>query len=104
MKETIKAEVGYHIIYSKKDEIIDGTKIKQLSFIPQDSKICYLFDGSKYIIFAKLRSYEDYIDECKNGNNECAQFKECFKTIDGKKYIYWCDTEINRDFLTEIDK
>ena len=85
MKNTIKAKNGFIVRHS---EISDG--------------FCKVLDGNEFLFFAELRSMEDYVDECKNGNNECAVKFEVFTTAKGNQFIYWGDIETGEDFITKV--
>lgn len=83
MKNTMKAKIGY--------------LIKKLP----DGRLA-LFDGIHALFTFKIRFMEDYIDECANGNNECALKMGVLTTRAGNQFIYWCDEETGEDFLTEV--
>lgn len=89
MKDTIKANVGYTV------------KHFTLPLNPRGDKVCVM-DGIHCILKAQERSMEDYIDEYKNGNNECAVKFEVFTTIKGNQFIYWGDLETGEDFVTKV--
>lgn len=99
MRVTIKPEVGYRVRHAKPETVSD-TFIDSLGY----DKPVILMDGSDAIMVAGLRSLEDYIDECKNGNNEMATFCERFTTIKGNQFVYWRDEETDDDFLTLIKR
>ena len=91
MKDTIKAKIGYkvrHFICSLND---NGDDV-------------LVMDGVHTVFTAKERTMDDYIDECKNGNNECAVTYEVFTTVKGNQFIYWGDTETFEDFITKVKK
>jgi hypothetical protein len=85
MKNTIQAKVGYRIKRIKNKE-----------------NYRVILDGDEVLFIAEVKSMEDYIDECKSGNNECAEEYEVFTTIKGNQFIYWGDYEINADYITKI--
>lgn len=87
MKNTIKAKKGYKVV-----------KIKD----EQRDNMCLLKDGDERIMLAELRSYKDYIDECKNGNDETAEKMEVFTTEKSNQFIYWRSNEIDADYLTKV--
>ena len=76
MRNTIKAKVGYEVrhLKSKPDTI-------------------RLYDGDECLFQGTLRTYEDYVDECVNGNDETAV-----------QYVYWRDEEADWDLITKIEK
>lgn len=86
MKDTIKAKDAYHVI--KVENLITGESGYRID------------DGCNALFVAKMRSFADYIDEKQQ--NECFAFCEVFTTADGKQFIYWQDTEIDADYITEI--
>lgn len=87
MRNTIKAEVGYEVrhLKSKPNAIL-------------------LYDGEQFIMKGTLRKYEDYIDECVNGNDETAVQYEVFTTVKGNQFVYWRCEEYDEDYLTKIEK
>lgn len=95
MKDTIKAKDGYKIK-------IFRNGFNELRPITDRGDNALVFDGDKVLYAAKVRTMDDYIDECKNGNNECAIKYEIFTTVKGNQYIYWSDTETGEDFITKI--
>lgn len=89
MEDTIKANVGY--------------KVKCFTCSLNDNGDNVLvMDGIHALFTAKLRVMEDYIDECENGNNECAEKYEVFTTEKGNQYIWWVDNETGDDFITKV--
>lgn len=86
MRNTITAKVGYRVKKSKANE-----------------KLRAVYDGENLLFVGELRSMEDYIDEYKNGNNECAVKYEVFTTINGNQFIYWGCTETGEDFITKVE-
>lgn len=85
MRNTITAKIGYRMKKSKTNENLRA-----------------VYDGDILLFVGELRSMEDYIDECKNGNNECAIKYEVFTTIYGNQFIYWGDIETGEDFITKV--
>lgn len=88
MKNTIEAKQGY---------VIKGAKLKD-SNIP----VNIVKDGEQIIMICDKASFEKYIDECVNGNNECAELCEIFTTVKGNQFIYWRDNELDIDYLTKV--
>ena len=86
MRNTIKAKVGYRVRKSKANENLRA-----------------VYDGEDLLFVAELRSMDDYIDEYKNGGNECAVKYEVFTTVNGNQFIYWGCTETNEDFITKVE-
>ena len=84
MKDTIKAEFGYTV----------GHKA--------GCNRAVVRDGREVLFVAEIRSMEDYVDEVKNGNNECAVMFEVFTTVKGNQFIYWADLEADEDYITRV--
>lgn len=61
-----------------------------------------LYDGERTIMAATPRTYSDFCNEVRKGNNESARFCECFRTAKGNTFIYWRDEETDEDFLTKV--
>ena len=89
MKNTIKAKDGYVVRHTR------------YPLNPRGDKV-YVLDGEHLLFKAKERSMDDYIDEYKDGNNECAVKYEVFTTVKGNQFIYWGDTETGEDFITKV--
>ena len=85
MRNTIKAKIGYTVRKSKSMENFRA-----------------VFDGEELLFVGDLRSMEDYIDEYKNGGNECAVKYEVFTTIHGNQFIYWGCLETSEDYITKV--
>lgn len=86
MKDTIKAKDAYHVVKVK--NLITGESGYRID------------DGYNTLFVAKMRSFADYVDE--KYQNECFDFCEVFTTAEGKQFVYWRDTEIDADYITEI--
>lgn len=87
MRNTIKAKVGYVVKHLKSD--YDTIR---------------LYDGDRLLFQGTLRTYEDYVDECVNGNDETAVKYEVFTTVKGNQFVYWRCEEYDEDYLTQIKK
>ena len=87
MRSTIKAKTGYIV--------------KRLKSNPNTIR---LYDGDELLFQGTLRTYEDYVDECVNGNDESAVKYEVFTTIKGSQFVYWRCEEYDEDYLTKIEK
>ena len=85
MRNTIKAKVGYVVKHLKSD--------------PDTIR---LYDGDECLFQGTLRTYEDYIDECVNGNDETAVKCEVFTTVKGNQFVYWRCEEFDEDYLTKV--
>lgn len=87
MHNTIKAKVGYEVrhLKSKPDAI-------------------RVYDGDEFLFQGTLRTYEDYVDECVNRNDETAVQYEIFTTVKGNQFVYWRCEEYDEDYLTKIKK
>lgn len=85
MKNTIKAKKGYKVVKSKSND-----------------KICLIKDGDEKILIAEIRSYGDYVEECKKGGDETAEKMEVFTTEKNNQFIYWRSNEIDADYLTKV--
>lgn len=99
-KETIKAAESYRILKTK-----DNPRITAMlaHLLLNDFQDVFLLDGNNFIMFAELKSFEDFKDECLNGNNEAACIQEMFITKKGNKFIYWRDEERDDDYLTKYE-
>ena len=76
--------------------------------------LCFsLYDGPKFLARATLRSWEDYVDEVLEGNNECAVLNAIIRVGNEQQrtnhpgyrshfYYWWYDTETQEDFITEL--
>lgn len=87
MRNTIKAKTGY--------------VVKRLKNNPDAIR---LYDGDNFLFQGTLRTYEDYVDECVNGNDETAVKYEVFTTVKGNQFVYWQSREFEEDYLTKIEK
>lgn len=97
-KETIKAKESYRIF--KKERFT----AQELPLTVTDLHDVILLDGNFFVMGAETRSYEDFIEECINGDNEAAYFCEMFITKKGNKMIYWRDAATDEDFLTKYEE
>ena len=88
MKTTIKAKNGYTV---KKIVNRETGEIKRI-----------LRDGDDIILIADIASFEQYKDDIEN--NEGFMFCECFETVKGTKYIHYCDTEDDIDYLVRLER
>ena len=72
-----------------------------------------LYDGPKFLTRATLRSWEDYLDEVLEGNNECAVLNAIIRVGNESQrtnhpgyrshfYYWWYDDETQEDFITEL--
>ena len=86
MQDTIKSKDGYHV--RKVKNIITGAESYRID------------DGDNPLLVARKRSYADYQDEKRN--NECFLECEVFTTVKGNQFIYWCDEEIDADYITRV--
>lgn len=87
MRNTIKAKVGYEVRRPKSKP--DAVRV---------------YDGDEFLFQGTLRTYEDYVDECVNGNDETAVQYEAFTTVKGNQFVYWRCEEYDEDYLTKIEK
>lgn len=92
MKDTIKAENGYRVVYLRNKETKEKTGFAKV------------YDGNNCLMIAEIRSYEDYEDEVINQNNEMATLYEVFTTTKENQFLYWRDIETDEDFITKIEK
>lgn len=88
MIDTIKAKVGYHVV--KVRNVITGEECWRID------------DGHTPLFVAERRSYDDYLYEMND--NEMFNLCEVFTTVKGNQFIYWCDEEINADYITKVPK
>ena len=86
MRNTIKAKVGY--------------EVRRLKSKPDAIRV---YDGDEFLFQGTLRTYEDYVDECVNGNDETAVRCEVFTTVKGNQFVYWRDEEADWDLITKIN-
>lgn len=89
MRNTIQSKLGYKVRYFDCSLNDNGDNV-------------LVMEGIHTLFTAKERTMDDYIDECKNGNNECAVKYEVFTTVEGNQFIYWGDTETCEDFITKV--
>ena len=72
-----------------------------------------LYDGPKFLARATLRSWEDYVDEVLEGNNECAVLNAIIRVGTEQQrtnhpgyrshfYYWWFDIETQENFITEL--
>lgn len=87
MKVTIKAKDGFKVVHGKNDK-----------------NNIFVCDGEEILFNGRLRTWEDFEDEVKNGNNEMAVEMEVFITTKGNKFVYWSDLETGEDFVTKVDE
>ena len=87
-KDTIQAHEGYKVFVCK-----DKTT-------GEPSKMRALYDGDVVIMYAERRPASDFVEESRE--NECFSFCETFTTVNGGRYVYWRDEELDRDYLTRI--
>ena len=87
MRNTIKAKIGYEVRHLK-----------------SKSDTVRVYDGDEFLFQGTLRTYEDYVDECVNGNDETAVRCEVFTTVKGNQFVYWRCEEYDEDYLTKIEK
>ena len=85
MKVTIKAKDGYKVIHEKNDK-----------------NNIFVLDGDEILFNGRLRTWEDFEDEVKNGNNEMAFEMEVFITTKWNKFVHWVDLETDEDFITTV--
>ena len=87
MRNTIKAKVGY--------------EVRHLKSKPDTIRV---YDGDNFLFEGEMRTYEDYVDELVNGNDETAVRCEVFTTVKGNQFVYWRCEEYDEDYLTKIEK
>ena len=72
-----------------------------------------VYDGPQFLARATLRSWEDYVDEVLEGNNECAALYAIIRIGTEQQrtnqpgyrshfYYWWYDIETQEDFITEL--
>ena len=72
-----------------------------------------VYDGPQFLARATLRSWEDYVDEVLEGNNECAVLNAIIRVGNEQQrtnhpgfrshfYYWWSDIETQEDFITEL--
>ena len=72
-----------------------------------------IYDGPHFLARATLRSWEDYVDEVLEGNNECAVLNAIIRVGNEQQrtnhpgyrshfYYWWYDIETQEDFITEL--
>lgn len=81
------------------------TKIRCIVLTKNGEKINNLAirnaETNELITYAEKRTIEDYKDEVKNGNNECASLVEKFERVkDGKTAYVWYDCETDETFIS----
>ena len=81
---------------------------------PDHCKLRYsIYDGPHFLARATLRSWEDYVDEVLEGNNECATLNAIIRIGNEQQrtnhpgfrshfYYWWYDSETQEDFITEL--
>lgn len=99
-KETIKASESYRI-FKIKDNPTITTNLAHL--LLNDLQDVFLVDGKTFLMFAELKSFEDFKDEYLNANNEAASLEEMFITRKGTKFIYWKNRDTGEDYLTKYE-
>lgn len=62
----------------------------------------YLYDGGRFIMYARYASWDEYNQDILSFGNECAHFCEAFTTRKGNQFIYWRDEEIDAVYLTKV--
>ena len=72
-----------------------------------------LYDGPQFLARVTVRSWEDYVDEVLEGNNECAVLNAIIRVGNEQQranhpgyrshfYYWWYDIETQEDFITEL--
>ena len=72
-----------------------------------------IYDGPHFLARATLRSWEDYVDEVLEGNNECAVLNAIIRIGNEQQranhpgyrshfYYWWYDFETQENFITEL--
>lgn len=72
-----------------------------------------LYDGPYFLARATVRSWEDYVDEVLEGNNECAVLNAIIRVGTEQQrtnhpgyrshfYYWWYDIETEENFITEM--
>lgn len=72
-----------------------------------------LYDGPSFLARVTVRSWEDYVDEVLDGNNECAVLNAIIRVGNEQQrtlqpgyrshfYYWWYDVETQEDFITEM--
>ena len=72
-----------------------------------------LYDGPHFLARVTVRSWEDYVDEVLEGNNECATLVAIIRLGNESQrtshpgfrshfYYWWYDVETQEDFITEL--
>lgn len=72
-----------------------------------------IYDGPQFLARATVRSWEDYVDEVLEGNNECAVLNAIIRVGNEQQrtlqpgyrshfYYWWYDFETQEDFITEL--
>ena len=72
-----------------------------------------IYDGPQFLARATVRSWEDYVDEVLEGNNECATLNAIIRIGNEQQranhpgfrshfYYWWFDVETQEDFITEL--
>lgn len=72
-----------------------------------------LYDGPQFLARVTVRSWEDYVDEVLEGNNECATLVAIIRLGNESQrtshpgfrshfYYWWYDVETQEDFITEL--
>lgn len=77
-------------------------------------KFCFsIYDGPHFLARATLRSWEDYVDEVLEVNNECAVLYAIIRVGNEQQrtnhpgyrshfYYWWYDFETQENFITEL--
>ena len=72
-----------------------------------------LYDGPQFLARVTVRSWEDYVDEVLEGNNECAVLNAIIRVGTEQQrtnhpgyrshfYYWWFDIETQENFITEL--
>ena len=72
-----------------------------------------IYDGPQFLARATVRSWEDYVDEVLEGNNECAVLNAIIRVGNEQQranhpgyrshfYYWWYDVETQENFITEM--
>lgn len=72
-----------------------------------------IYDGPNFLARVTVRSWEDYVDEVLEGNNECAVLNAIIRVGNEQQrtlqpgyrshfYYWWYDYETQENFITEL--
>ena len=80
----------------------DGAKFVDGKIQGENCERFAVKDGNNYIyLIEEKRDITEYIDEVKNGNNECAYLIGTITTQKGNRFVIWGDWEIDDLYMSK---